>query len=170
MSTTIYYDNIQKLLFRYADLVEQSNLLGLSNETVNAENLFCEFLNKAFGWKLVNANEEVRNQDSFDLIDKRRGIAIQVTSNKSYSSKLKKTLGAFKKNSNNSKIKHLIILFISRKCPAKILKEAKSNEFVYEGYDIPKLLKKLYYRNKLPSQLKILNQILEEVTVYSDSY
>ncbi len=68
MSTTIYYDNIQKLLFRYADLVEQSNSLGLSNETVNAENLFCEFLNKAFGWKLINGNEDVRNQDTLSLM------------------------------------------------------------------------------------------------------
>ena len=137
MSTTIYYDNIQKLLFRYADLVEQSNSLGLSNETVNAENLFCEFLNKAFGWKFINANEDVRNQDTFDLIDKRKGIAIQVTSNKNYSAKLNKTLVAFKKNSKNKKIKQLIILFISRKCPANVLKEVKSNGFVYESYDIP---------------------------------
>lgn len=82
MSTTIYYDNIQKLLFRYAELVQQSNSLGLSNETVNAENLFCVFLNKAFAWELINANEDVKNQDTFDLIDKKRGIAIQVTSNK----------------------------------------------------------------------------------------
>lgn len=164
MSTTIYYDNIQKLLFRYADLVEQSNSLGLSNETVNAENLFCEFLNKAFGWKLINANEVVKNQDTFDLIDKRKGIAIQVTSNKNYFAKLNKTLTAFKKNPKSQKIKHLIILFISRKCPANVLKEVKSNGFVYESYDIPKLLTQLYYKNKLPKQLRPLNKIIEEAT------
>jgi hypothetical protein len=76
MSSTIYYTNLQRLLFLYADLVEQSNSLGLSNDDVNAENLFTVFLNKAFGWKLVNANQYRINQDSFDLIDNRNGIAI----------------------------------------------------------------------------------------------
>ncbi|WP_153797821.1 ATP-binding protein [Foetidibacter luteolus] len=164
MSVTIYYDNLQKLLFRYSDLVEHSNSLGLSNEAVNAENLFCSFLNKAFGWKLINANEQKKNQDSFDLIDKRRGIAIQVTSNKSYTTKLSRTVDSYRRSKKKQKIKHLIILFISRKCPANILKQVKSKEFVYEGYDIPKLLTKLYYQNKHSSELKPLNQILEEAT------
>jgi hypothetical protein len=54
MSTTIFFNNLQKHLLRYADLVEHSNSLGLSNEAVDAEDLFCIFLNKAFGWNLTN--------------------------------------------------------------------------------------------------------------------
>lgn len=57
MSTTIFYNNLQRHLFRYADLVEHSNSLGLSNEAIDAEDLFCTFLNKAFRWNLINANE-----------------------------------------------------------------------------------------------------------------
>ena len=44
------------------------------------------------------------------------------------------------------------------------MKEVKSNGFVYESYDIPKLLTKLYYKNKLPKQLRPLNKIFEEAT------
>ncbi|MFT4154587.1 SMEK domain-containing protein [Parafilimonas sp.] len=110
------------LLFLYADLVEQSNSLGLSNDAVDSENLFCAFLNQAFGWKLINANEPRQNQESFDLIDKRRNLLVQVTSNKNYSDKLHKTVATFKNSNKGKKKKQLIILFISRKCPPKILK------------------------------------------------
>lgn len=164
MASLNFYSNIQRLLFLYADLVEQSNSLGLSNETVDAENLFCAFLNKAFDWNLKNANELKKNQDSFDLIDNRKGLAVQVTSNKNHSAKLSKTIAAFKRNQKNKKIKRLIILFISKKCSASVLKEVKAHAFVYEAFDIPKLLSKVYYKNKLPSQLRVLNQIFEEAT------
>jgi|GEM_PF-1390535 len=162
MALTIYYKNIQKHLFLYADLVEQSNSLGLFDETVTAENLFCAFLNKAFGWKLINANELKNNQDSFDLIDQGKGLVIQITSNKNHSAKLNTTVTTFKRTNKNKKIKRLIVLFISKKCSAKVLKEVTSNGVVFEAYDIPKLLSKLYYENKVPADLKDLNRILED--------
>ncbi len=164
MSSTIFFNNLQKHLFRYADLVEHSNSLGLSNEAVDAEDLFCVFLNKAFGWNLTNANESKKNQETFDLIDAKEGIVIQVTSNKNHSAKLKATVTSFKSKSKKVKIKRLIVLFISRKCAPDILKEVKANEFVSEGYDIPKLLTKLKYKNKLPTQLRTLNEIIEQAT------
>lgn len=162
MAYSIYLKNIQRLLFLYTDLVEQSNSMGLFDDAVTAENFFCSFLNTAFGWNLTNANELKTNQDSFDLIDKRKGLAIQVTSNKNHKAKLTRSVSTLEQNNKNKGIKTFIILFISKKCPTVILKKVKSKEFVYEAYDIPKLLSKLYYENKLPGQLKDLNKILED--------
>jgi hypothetical protein len=50
------------LLFRYTDIAENSNSLSLSDEATDAENVFCKFFNKAFGWQPINANEEKKNQ------------------------------------------------------------------------------------------------------------
>jgi hypothetical protein len=162
MNSTIYYKNIQILLFQFADIVAHSNSLGLSDQAMHAENLFCAFLNTAFGWQLVNTNETNKNQDSFDLFDKRSGIAIQVTSNKNYAAKLKKTVNSYVCMRNPPKIKHLIILFIARKCPPAILKNVNQRQFSYEGFDIPKLLSKVYYANKTSAKLQALNKILSD--------
>lgn len=162
MSSAIVYSNIQRYLFIYASLVEQSNSLGLANDAIAAENLFCEFLNKVFSWNLVNANEIKRNQCSFDLIDSGNRIVVQVTSNRDHATKLKATVASFKNQSDRLKIKKLIILFISPKCKTAILKEVKTNEFVYEGYDIPKLLATIWYKNKRSPQLAELQNILQE--------
>ena len=164
MSTVPFYSDIQRYFFIYADVVAHSNSLGLSNETKDAEDFFCEFLNKAFGWNLVNANDEKKNQDSFDLDDKEEGIAIQVTSNKSHSVKLKNTVTTFKKhNGKDKKIKKLIILFISRKCSEAVLKEVKEDGFSYESWDIPKLLTKIKQKNKLSDQLATLHNMVQRV-------
>jgi len=161
MGTSIYYGNLQRQLFTYKELVEQSNSLNLSNDAINAENLFCYFLNEVFGWNLINANKEISNQNSFDLIDKKKGIVVQVTSNKNHASKRNKTIASFKRGPNNPKIKKLIILFISKDCKESILKEVKVENFYYEGYDISKLLKKVYHEVKSIKQLKVLNEIVE---------
>jgi hypothetical protein len=160
MSSAIYIDNIESYLFRLADLIEHSNSLNRSNRTVDAENLFCVLLNTAFGWELVNANEKTSNQDTFDLIDKKNNLAIQVTSNKSHLRKFNSTITAIRKK-RNKEFNRFIVLFISRKCPERILKKVKVGEFQYEGYDIPKLLKEIYHKNKTSKKLKEINEFLE---------
>jgi hypothetical protein len=61
MSTTIFCNNLQRHLFRYADWVEHSNSLGLSNEAVDAEGLFCTFLNRLLdGSSLMQTNKKIR--------------------------------------------------------------------------------------------------------------
>ncbi|MBN8857706.1 MAG: SMEK domain-containing protein [Sphingobacteriales bacterium] len=161
---SLFYSNLQKSLFRYAELVEHSNSLGLSEDAIDAENLFCAFLNQAFGRKLANANEDNKNQHSFDLANKKQNLVVQVTSNRQYSSKLKDTVAGFKANRAGKKKSRLIILFISKKCPKSVLKTVTEANFIYEGYDIPKLLDKVYYSNKTTSQLKKLNQIFQDAT------
>lgn len=81
MISNVFYDNIQKYLFLYADLLEQSNSLGLTDKVIHAENLFKNILNLLFASELINANENKKNQHNFDLIDKSRKSCIQVTAN-----------------------------------------------------------------------------------------
>lgn len=160
VSANIYHDNIKKYLFQLTDLIEDDNSLGLTNRATLAENLFCPILNKTFGWNLVNANEEKFNQDSFDLVDKKNKIYVQVTSNKNHGRKLQSTFNAFlRKNKTNNK--KLIILFISRKCSADILKSGKSKSFTYDVYDIPKLIRNIFYKIKSPLELKAVNEMLQ---------
>lgn len=161
MSSNIYFDNIEKYLFLYADLIHHANSLGLNDKTLHAENIFSEIFKQVFGWKLVNANEENKNQDSFDLIDKERGVCIQVTANKSVSAKYKKSVAMFK-TKDYSDFKHFIIFFIKKKISAKIPEISRENGVMYEYYDLSKLLEKIFYRCTTPRQLCELNKLLEE--------
>jgi DNA replication protein DnaC len=160
MSSAIHLDNIENYLFRLTDLIESSNSINRNNRTVDAENLFCVLLNLAFGWKLINANEKKSNQDSFDLIDIKRNLHVQVTSNKSHLRKFTATVDAFKKK-RLKKDTQLIVLFISRKCSEKILVKKQAGKLSYEAYDIPKLFKNIYYQNKTSQKLKAINKFLE---------
>lgn len=160
MSATIYLENIQNNLFRLIDLIESSNSINRSNRTVDAENFFCSLLNSAFGWNLINANELKSNQDSFDLIDKKRKLYVQVTSNKKHSLKFNTTLSKFKKQ-DSGRYNRLIVLFIARKCPQNILKEVKEKKIQYEAFDIPKLYNQIYFKCKTAKKLQVVNDLLE---------
>jgi hypothetical protein len=162
MATPVYYKNIQRLLYLYADIVEQSNSIGLSDETIHAEDFFCHLLNKIFKWKLTNANRLKKNQDSFDLIQSSKGIYVQVTSNKNYSAKYNRTVQSFAKQSKKKNLKRLNVFFISKKCPASLLKPKKENGFIVEAYDIPKLLTEIHHRSLPSPDLKYLNSYIQD--------
>lgn len=163
MSTEVYFENIQKYLFQYSDLIENSNALGLTNKTVNAENIFRLLLNKAFGWNLKNANALIVNQVGFDLYDEKLRIYVQVTSNKDRAAKRKNTVSSFISKYGNKTEWHFIILFITKKCSTAILKEQVNGNLRYEGYDINKLVQKIYYDNPDPHQLESINKLLQKV-------
>ncbi|MDD2793888.1 MAG: SMEK domain-containing protein [Sediminibacterium sp.] len=157
-----YFDNLHRILSLYYDLIERANSLSLQNEAVTAENFFCAFLNKGFGWNLVNANEEALNQSGFDLVDYEKGIAVQVTSNKQYAAKRKKTIQAFE-NNRDKRIKKVVILYTAKKCPDKVLERENIYGISIDGWDLPKLLKKVFYTNKLPNEQKELNRMAESM-------
>jgi uncharacterized protein (DUF1778 family) len=160
MSSETHISNIEKYLIELTRLIELDNSVNRSSRTIDAENLFCILLNTAFGWQLVNANERKANQDSFDLVDEIRKLHVQITSNKAHARKLKKTVDGFKKQ-KHKKGTRLIVLFIAQKCSPQILEKKTVDNFQYEGYDIEKLFKELYYKNKSPLQLQHLNEVLE---------
>lgn len=157
-----YFENLHRILSLYYELIERSNSLALQNEATTAENFFCAFLNQALGWNLQNANELAPNQSGFDLVDLEKGIAVQVTSNKQYAKKRKQTIAAFATN-NDKRIKKVIILFAAKKCPNKVLAVERKYGISFEGWDLPKLLKKIFYANKIPDQQQALNRVAESM-------
>ena len=163
MSQSTYFDNIQKYMFLYTGLISNSNSLGLTDKSVNAENVFKQFLNIVFDWNLENENAKSLNQDSFDLFDRSKNIYVQVTSNKKHSLKKKNSITSFKEKYKSKTKKRFIILFISTKCSSNILKSAIEDNTTFDTYDIPTLLKKLYHENSNPIKLKKINELLQFV-------
>lgn len=161
MSSNIYYDNIQKYLHGLVDLLNHSNRIGLTDKALHAENLFCEIFNIVFGWKLVNANEDNQNQDSFDLIDRKKKICVQVTANKKFKAKYYGAIRSFK-GGNYSGINHFIVFFIAKKISKALPKTHVENEITYECLDIGLLLDKIYFHCKTPAKLGKLNKILQD--------
>ncbi|WP_461790406.1 SMEK domain-containing protein [Pedobacter sp.] len=160
MSSNVFYDNIQKYLFQYVDLVEHSNSVGLTDRAVHAENLFSVLLNLVFGWKLKNANEVKVNQKSFDLIFESEGIFVQVTTTKSHQTKFNSTVKSFKTRSSGDG--QFIVLFISKKVDDQLLAAKVIDGVTYEGYDIPKLLNKILYNCPAPEKLEAINSLLQK--------
>lgn len=158
MNATIYNSNIRTWLHRLVEEIQLANSLNLHNDAVQAENFFCDFLNRVFGWKLTNANQESFNQDTFDLVDKRRKIYVQVTSTKSCKKKYDKLIesaGQIPKGAS------LILLYMSKKVKADYLKKRKIKGVNYEGYDLFKLLTSIYYTKKTAISLRPLNDLLQ---------
>ncbi|WP_312824795.1 SMEK domain-containing protein [Epilithonimonas sp.] len=163
MSSEVFFDGILKYLVQYSEVISTNNSLGLTDKALNAENIFLNILNLSFGWNLVNANEEKSNQDSFDLYDVKKGVYVQVTSNKNYRSKRKSCQESFLKHNRSRKKIKFFILFITHKCSSSILKEEVIENISFEGLDIDKLSKMIYHKNTTPSDLKKINLILEDV-------
>lgn len=162
MATPVYYKNIQRQLFLYANLVQQSNSIGLSDESIHAENFICNLLNTTFNWKLKNANPGNKNQDSFDLFDKSRKLYVQVTSNKSHATKYKRTIESFKRSKARRGFSRLIILFISPQCNASLLSIQKHKGFTSEAFDFSKLLTAIHHRALPISVIKNLHHSIQE--------
>lgn len=159
MGSNIFYDNIQKYLFQYVDLLQHSNSVGLTDKAVHAENVFTALLNLIFGWKLVNANEIKKNQDGFDLIFTAENVYVQVTTNKSHQTKFNNTLRSVKKN--NVGTSRLIVLFISKQVDPLLLLQKSDNGLTYESFDIPKLLTFILYKCPEPEKLEAINHSLQ---------
>ena len=162
MSSKVYTDTIQRYLLLYSDLIENSNSLGLTDDAINAENVFRSILNIAFGWKLINSNEKRSNQDSFDLEDKTRSIYIQVTSNKGYARKRRTALQSFLNSHEEKKQKEFFILFISKKCSPAVLKNEKFGNVTFYCMDIPTLMKKIYFNNPNATDLEKVAKLLQK--------
>lgn len=160
MGATIYFENIQRYFFLYADLLEQSNGVGLTDKAVHAENLLAGILNTVFGWTLENANEYNVVQDSFDLHDEQNKVYVQVTANKSHRKKYDSTVDSFTAL-NQYKYSKLVVLFISRKVTPKIPRKKQAGGVVIELLDVPGLLRKILYKCKHPADLKSINEALQ---------
>ena len=87
-------------------LENRSNRMTLNSD---AEDIYCGFVNRLCGWELSNLNEEAQNFPGIDLADRKRGIAVQITTSAT-GEKLKHTLKVFFKNNQDKQFKRLILL------------------------------------------------------------
>lgn len=67
-------------LTRWISEIRLSNAVGYYDINKISENLCVIILNELYGYKLINANNEITNVCAIDLIDRENNVAIQVTS------------------------------------------------------------------------------------------
>lgn len=79
-------DDVHLMLSIFAVCTMMQNGVSFFNINHHAEDLYCQLLNalhKNKGWKLENANVMTLNQNGYDLVDKNKGIYVQVTAERS---------------------------------------------------------------------------------------
>ncbi|MWB95021.1 SMEK domain-containing protein [Flavobacterium sp. GA093] len=145
MSSSTFYDNIQRNLLLYSMELEMSNSSGLSSTSVHAENVFLRLFNMIFGWELVNGNAEKMNQNGYDLIDLKRNLYIQITANKTYKKKIDYSLSQMH-SVEKAEGAELIIFFIRQKITPSHKKKSNLNGLNYCAADIKWLLKEILQR------------------------
>ena len=75
---------LKKELERISTAIKKSNQFNLTDINVISEEIFCQILNKLFGYKLrAMSAEKLGNFVAVDLIDYDKRVAYQITSNDS---------------------------------------------------------------------------------------
>jgi hypothetical protein len=166
----IYTPQIRSLLFGLADEVTDANKLNLHDAAINCENLFRDLLNLIYGYNLQNSNQGNLNQNVYDLDDKKKKICIQVTSNKKRKAKIYSTIKQFKDHNLFQKYNRLAVVFITKVCDKKYLNKRNFKGFIYEGYDLSKIVQSIHYLTgqKKKAILEFLSKELGQ-TVYTSS-
>lgn len=77
---TIYFNYIERQLCLNAQRIKERAKLNILDFNVHAENFYMHFLNKLYGWNLMNLNEIKQNAGGIDLVDEERKIIAQVSS------------------------------------------------------------------------------------------
>lgn len=172
MSNNILLENIHKKFISYERYLTTSNSLGLTNESIFAENHMQFLLNIIFGWNLINANSIKKNQTGYDLVDINNKIYIQVTANKNYSTKFKNAVDSFKNlNANIETETMFLVLFISVKENKKLIANVQEGELNYQAYFIPQLLEKIRFleEDKLERIDALLDRLLAPSSLNTSS-
>jgi hypothetical protein len=106
---------IKTYLSRFETYVRISNLNGEFDINKYSENFLIPLLNSAYGWELENLNfSDQKNAKSLDLIDQKRKIGIQVTSDHSIT-KIKTTISKFLTSKYKGKLETIYFYFLTPK-------------------------------------------------------
>ncbi|NOZ34439.1 MAG: SMEK domain-containing protein [Chlorobi bacterium] len=92
--------------------IEALNKINLTDYNIIAEDFYRDLL-VFYGYELENLNEQKKNADSIDLVDKKNKIAIQVTS-RNDTTKIHDTIKGFYSNPDYDEYKRLIILLVGK--------------------------------------------------------
>lgn len=151
MVQDLYTPVIRKRLFDIADEIESAGTLHHYDPAIDAEQFFAELLGKVYGYEFRNLNEEHPNHFAIDLANERHRICIQVTATQKRRAKFDETVERFRTKKLYQHYDDLIILFIAKNFRAPYLKKTDWQSFSTEGWDLSKLVGKIYYR---PSETK----------------
>lgn len=114
MYKEIYMKNIAESLALLSNQVSILNAVNLYDINIVAEDFFPGLLNLIYGYELKNANHIENNAPAIDLVDKKNGIAIQITSDNS-STKINHTIEEFIKNKSYQWYDRLVVLILTQK-------------------------------------------------------
>lgn len=127
------------LLMQFADLVRIHNIKGLPDLDTYAETIFCELLNKIYGWNLYNVNVDKPNFPAIDLADYDARIAVQVTAERSLS-KVRETLKIFREEGFEKDFDHLIILVVRNESPTQGMRDEVKGPWLLNGKTVRRSL------------------------------
>lgn len=91
--------------------VRNLNSQNLCDLNIVCENLICGLLNLTFGYNLININSKEQNYPGVDLVDYKKRISVQVSSDKS-KAKIQKTLDTFSQQQLASEFDRLIFFIL----------------------------------------------------------
>jgi len=83
MKSLDLHERLINYLTYWETSVNRSNSFGYTNKNIGSETLYMNMLNIAHGHNLIEASTESVNFPAVDLIDRSRGIAVQITSKNS---------------------------------------------------------------------------------------
>lgn len=166
---------ISQLLSRFTEQVKILNSNGEFSINIHAENILIDVLNVIFDCSLKNVNyEENKIYPSIDLRDKKKRIAIQVTSTGTIE-KIKHTLSGFVENSLYKDYDILYIFIITEK--QKSYKQSSiddiigkklvfSPDFILDKTDLYKKLNAMNDIQKIGSVCRLLEKQFADLQVY----
>ena len=79
MNRTTYFNYIEEQINLNAVRIESRGKLNMLDLNQHSENFYNDFLNKLYGWKLINLNEIKHNVEAIDLVDLDNKIIVQVS-------------------------------------------------------------------------------------------
>ena len=143
--------------------VGQSVALDMTDINRYAEDFYGGLLNRAFGWKLRNLNQDKRNYPALDLADDKMRIGVQVTSSHDRR-KVTETLKKFFREELDSKYDRLIFVVIGKEDPFRDpfrVERAFAFDPEQDIWDTPRLTALLEQQEEL-SVLEDIAEYLQE--------
>ena len=135
----INLNKIQKYLMNIESDIQTNNYCRFYDINVISESFCCDLLNKSFELNLENTNLFKRNQKAIDLVDKKRGIAIQITSERNLN-KIKETFEQYIDDGLDKIYTNLYIITLVKYNPS-------ISEYIYKGNVFNVKNRVLDYRN-----------------------
>jgi len=129
--------NLEETLTTYLAFLEtsikHSNSLGRTNKNIDAEGLYMDMLNITHGHNLIKASSERVNFAAADLIDRKRRLAVQITSDNNLT-KIKDRIDTFNRHDMHKDFDGLTFYIIGKRSSS--IKVDQKYEGIYLDTDV----------------------------------